>query len=549
MSASANSSDSSAPREIVSVVVGTAGHIDHGKSSLVRRLTGIDPDRLQEEQAREMTIDLGFAPFHLPDGRRVGLIDVPGHERFVKNMVAGATGIDLVVLVVAADDGVMPQTREHLEILTLLGVEAGMVAITKIDLPGVDDELVEILELELEDLLEGTFLAGAPIRALDSLSGRGFEAFQQTLFSLIEARAEAREAARGGAYRQPIQRVFSARGFGTILTGVPLSGEVAPGDKVEVITSTAVLPGRVRGLQAYGATVERARAGHSTAVNVADVDFKQVHRGDTIAAPGVFRAHPMFEARLELLASQSKPLEQRQLVRVHVGTAEVLGEVVLLDATSLDPGERALAQLRLRAPVVALPGDRFVLRRSSPLETLGGGVILGRSRWRLKAFRTWQEMAEPEWAKLGYPEIDYQDAYYYAAPKKKPQLESLDELDPEIKAVYDKLGIPVAEQELLANVKGASNPKAEKKIAVDAVFDSVSVATTFREELKKAGVIFLSISEAIRESLDRRIAQLQALRDNLDGCIGCGCLSLKTCKLYNPDDIAAEGGPGPRVLR
>ena len=387
-----------ADKEIVSVVVGTAGHIDHGKSSLVRRLTGIDPDRLQEEQAREMTIDLGFAPFELPDGRRVGLIDVPGHERFVKNMVAGATGVDLVVLVVAADDGVMPQTREHLEILTLLGVEAGMVAITKIDLPGVDEELVELLELELEELLAGTFLEGAPICALDSLSGRGFEAFREALFGLTQARADAREAAPSGAYRQPIQRVFSARGFGTILTGVPLSGEIAPGDKVEVITSTAVLPGRVRGLQAYGASVERARAGHSSAVNVADVDFKQVHRGDTIAAPGVFRAHPMFEARLELLASQGRPLEQRQLVRVHVGTAEVLGEVVLLDQQSLGPGERALCQLRLRQPVVAAAGDRFVVRRHSPMETLGGGTILAPSRWRLKPFKGFvlQRLAQEE---------------------------------------------------------------------------------------------------------------------------------------------------------
>ncbi|MBL4846476.1 MAG: selenocysteine-specific translation elongation factor [Planctomycetes bacterium] len=373
--------------QIVTVVVGTAGHIDHGKSSLVRRLTGIDPDRLKEERAREMTIDLGFAPFELPDGRRVGLIDVPGHERFVKNMVAGATGIDLVVLVVAADDGVMPQTREHLEILTLLGLEAGMIALTKIDLPGVDDELVEILELEIEELVEGTFLEGAPILPLDSLSGRGFEAFQEALVKGVEARAATRGDRSQGAYRQPIQRVFTAKGFGTVVTGIPLQGTLQQGDKVEVITAGGTLPGRVRGLQAYGRGVDRVRAGHSAAVNVADVDFKDVARGDTLAAPRVFRAHDMFEVRLEHLPSQARPIKQRQVVRVHLGTAEVLGEVVLLDRETLEPGESSLCQLRLRSKVVGASGDRFVIRRHSPMETLGGGTILGLSRWRLKPFK------------------------------------------------------------------------------------------------------------------------------------------------------------------
>lgn len=373
--------------EIVTIVVGTAGHIDHGKSSLVRRLTGVDPDRLKEEQAREMTIDLGFAPFELPDGRRVGLIDVPGHERFVKNMVAGATGIDLVVLVIAADDGVMPQTREHLEILTLLGLEAGLIAITKIDLPGVDEELVELLGLEIEDLVAGTFLEGAPILPLDSLSGRGFEAFKAALVEGVEKRSASRTDRSQGAYRQPIQRVFSAKGFGTVVTGIPLQGTLEAGQKVEVITASGRLAGRVRGLQAYGRSVESVRAGHSAAVNVADVDFKSVARGDTLATPRVYRAHDMFEVRLEHLASQSRPIKQRQVVRVHLGTAEVLGELVLLDRETLEPGESSLCQLRLRHPVVGATGDRFVIRRHSPMETLGGGTILGLSRWRLKPFK------------------------------------------------------------------------------------------------------------------------------------------------------------------
>lgn len=374
--------------EIVSLVLGTAGHIDHGKSSLVRRLTGVDPDRLAEERERELTIDLGFAPYALPNGGTLGIIDVPGHERFVKNMVAGATGIDLVLLVVAADDGVMPQTREHLEILTLLGLEYGLVAITKIDLPGVDDDTVEIVGLEVEELVAGTFLAEAPVVPVSSTTGTGFDRLQAELHALVERVAPTRVArGEGSAFRMPIQRVFSARGFGTVVTGVPLEGHLAVGDALEVLTGAEALKGRVRGLQAYGQTVERVRAGHSSAINVTDVSHKQVRRGHTAATPGLFTATSLLEARLTHLASQQRPMRQRETVRFHAGTSEVLGEVVLLDAKTLAPGESGLCQLRLREPLVAAPGDRFVIRRHSPMETIGGGQVLGASRWRLKPFK------------------------------------------------------------------------------------------------------------------------------------------------------------------
>ncbi|RMG14504.1 MAG: selenocysteine-specific translation elongation factor [Planctomycetota bacterium] len=370
--------------EIVSVVLGTAGHIDHGKSTLVRRLTGVDPDRLKEEKDRELTIDLGFAPYRLPDGRTVGIVDVPGHERFVKNMVAGATGIDLVLLVIAADDGVMPQTREHLEILTLLGLEHGLVVITKAEAAGVDDELIEVLKLELDELLLGTFLEGAPVCVVDSLSGRGLPELEARIAAAVE-RVPPRPVE--GAFRMPIQRVFSSRGFGTVVTGIPLQGALAVGDRVEVVTAAQTFTGRVRGLQAYGQKVERVRAGHSSALNLADVDFKRVRRGDVACAPKLFTASALYEVRLSHLPSQQRPLRSRETVRFHVGTSEVLGEVVLLEHKVLEPGQTGLAQVRLRQPLVAVAGDRFVIRRHSPMVTLGGGVVLGRSRWRLKPFK------------------------------------------------------------------------------------------------------------------------------------------------------------------
>ncbi|MCW8140313.1 MAG: selenocysteine-specific translation elongation factor [Planctomycetota bacterium] len=370
---------------IVSVVVGTAGHIDHGKSALVERLTGIHPDRLKEEQDRGLTIDLGFANFALPDGRRVGVVDVPGHERFVKNMVAGASGIDLVLFVVAADDGVMPQTREHLEILELLGLQHGLVVITKVDAAGVDADLLEVLELELRELLEGTFLAASPIVRVSSITGEGFDALRAAIDAAVQ-RIQPRSAE--GAFRMPVQRVFSAQGFGTILTGIPLSGALRAGDAVEVLTRDGQRhKGKVRGLQAYGKKVDRVRAGHSSALNVADVDRRAVERGDAVCTPGIFAAEPMWEVRLTYLPSQQRPLEQRETVRFHVGTSELVGELVLLDHERLLPGESGLAQVRLHEGVVAAPGDRFVMRRHSPMDTLGGGVVLGASKWRLKPFK------------------------------------------------------------------------------------------------------------------------------------------------------------------
>jgi len=366
--------------QIQPIVIGTAGHIDHGKSTLVKVLTGIDPDRLKEEQERGMTIDLGFARFSLPDGRKVGIVDVPGHERFVKNMVAGATGIDLVVLVVAADDGVMPQTREHLAIMSLLGLSRGLVALTKIDM--VEPGMVELASEDVRNAVKGTFLEDAPIYPLSSITGTGLEEFKRALFKLA---AETRPRSAEGVFRMPIQRVFSAHGFGTIVTGIPMSGTLRVGDVLEILPQG--LKGKVRGIQAYQEASETARAGHSSAINIADIDHHAVTRGNVAAAPGFYRGVRMIGAQLTALPSLAGPVADRTQIRLHLGTAEVLGELVLLDREALAPGETGLAQLRLEEPVVCAPGDRFVLRLASPALTLGGGLVLEESKHRLKRFK------------------------------------------------------------------------------------------------------------------------------------------------------------------
>jgi len=362
---------------IYGVVVGTAGHIDHGKSSLVRRLTGIDPDRLPEEKDRGLTIDLGFAPMQLPGGELVGIIDVPGHEKFIRNMVAGASGIDLVVLVVAADDSVMPQTLEHLSIMTILGVQRGIIAINKIDL--VDEEMLELVEEEIRDTVKGTFLEDAPMMRVSAETEAGIDELREAVVSMID---ELPSRETDGVFRLPIQRVFSAKGHGTVVTGVPVSGSVSKDDRLEILPGEH--KGRVRGLQAYKVTVDRARAGHSTAINLADVNDKDLTRGMVAATPGYFTATEMLEVSLRALSSLPNALTHRMPIRFLQGTMEAVGRLYLLDCTTLEPGDEAVAQIRLEEPVVVAPGDRFVLRQTSPMITLGGGEILDRSRWRLK---------------------------------------------------------------------------------------------------------------------------------------------------------------------
>lgn len=354
------------------IIAGTAGHIDHGKTALVKALTGIDADRLPEEKQRGITIDLGFAELDLGEVR-VGFVDVPGHERFVKNMLAGTGGTDLVILVVAADEGVMPQTREHFQICRLLDTAAGMIVITKSDL--VDAELLEIVRLEVAELVAGSFLAGAPVVAASSKTGQGIEEIKRILVDISET-LPPREDEQ--VRRLPIDRSFTVKGFGAVVTGTLLSGEVAAGDELEILPAGKNV--RVRGVQTHGKKVETVHAGQRAAVNLGGIDHTEIERGMVLCEKGALRPTQAFDAEIEVLEDAKKPLKSRQRVRVHTGTVEALARVrVLGENGEIEPGSKGLAQFRLEAPVIALPGDRFIIRSYSPQETIAGGRILDAS--------------------------------------------------------------------------------------------------------------------------------------------------------------------------
>jgi selenocysteine-specific elongation factor len=351
------------------LILGTAGHIDHGKTSLVKALTGTDTDRLKEEKARGITIELGFAHLELPGGLRFGIVDVPGHERFVRTMVAGVGGMDLVLLVIAADEGIMPQTREHLEICQLLGVKRGIVVLTKKDL--VDPDWLDLVTEEVREYLAAGFLAEAPIVAVSSRSGDGMDALKAELTRLA---GEIEQKRLDTPFRLPVDRVFTVTGFGTVVTGTLLSGGISVGDEVEILP--AAIECRVRGVQSFGAKVDRGEAGERLAVNLQGVDHSQVERGDVVVPRGLYRPTSAVDVRLNYLASAPKELKHRAGVRLHSATYEVPAQVILFDRSSLKPGESAYVQLRLARPVLLLPGDPFVVRTYSPQATLGGGTVL-----------------------------------------------------------------------------------------------------------------------------------------------------------------------------
>jgi len=351
------------------LILGTAGHIDHGKTSLVKALTGIDTDRLKEEKARGITIELGFAHLDLPGGPSFGIVDVPGHERFVRTMVAGVGGMDLVMLTIAADEGIMPQTREHLDILRLLGVKTGLVVLTKRDM--VDPEWLDLVTEEVRDFIAGSFLEGAPIVPVSSRSGDGLEELKRELARLAEQAAEKRHE---GQFRLPVDRVFTVAGFGTVVTGTLLSGEIRVGDELELLPGG--LEGRVRGIQAHGAKQEKGLAGQRLAVNLQGIDLDQVRRGDVVVPRGVFRPTRAVDARLDYLASAPHDLKHRATLRLHSATYEVPAQVILLDRDVLSPGESAHVQLRLKSPALLLAGDSYILRASAPAATVAGGVVL-----------------------------------------------------------------------------------------------------------------------------------------------------------------------------
>lgn len=351
------------------VILGTAGHIDHGKTSLVKALTGVDTDRLKEEKERGITIELGFTFLDLPSGIRMGIVDVPGHERFVKHMVAGAWGIDLVALVIAADEGVMPQTREHLDICTLLKVKKGLIVLTKIDL--VDQELLDMVQEEVVDSVKETFLKDSPILKVSSTTGQGVSELILALDHLAQ-KVEARSSE--GLFRLPIDRVFTMKGFGTVVTGTVASGNIHLGETLVLLPSGKEV--KIRNIQVHNQPVERAEAGQRAAINLQGVEVHEINRGEVLARPQTLTATQLIDAYFEYLPNASRPIKNRTVLRFHIDTQLATASIYLLDRETLLPGEAGFVQLRLDRPIVALPQDRFVTRGSSLIQTCGGGVIL-----------------------------------------------------------------------------------------------------------------------------------------------------------------------------
>jgi selenocysteine-specific elongation factor len=352
------------------IVLGTAGHVDHGKTSLIRALTGVETDRLKEEKKRGITIELGFAFMDLPCGHRIGIVDVPGHEKFVKTMVSGVSGIDLLAFVVAADEGIMPQTVEHFDICRLMGVKNGLVVVTKKDL--VDPEWLEMVHDEIEEFCLGSFLEGAPIIDVSSTTGEGIEDVRSVIDGLVRG-FDFHEVF--GPFRLSVDRIFAMKGFGAVVTGTSISGRTRLGDDLRIYPTGKIA--KIRGIQVHSAAVEEVEAGHRTAINLQGVDVGDIERGMVLAPDGVLQPSYMLDCQFHYLAINAKALKHRSRVRVHLGTAEILGRISLLDRDELQPGEDAVVQLLLEDTASVWPGDRYVIRSYSPVMTIGGGEVLG----------------------------------------------------------------------------------------------------------------------------------------------------------------------------
>jgi selenocysteine-specific elongation factor len=379
-------------------VIGTAGHVDHGKSTLVKAMTGIDPDRLKEEKRREMTIDLGFAWLTLPSGESVGVVDVPGHQDFIKNMLAGVGGIDAALFVIAADEGVMPQTREHLAILDLLEIKNGVVALTKTDMVD-DEEWLELVQADVAETIAETMLRGAPIIPVSAVTGMGISNLLQTVDQLL---AEAPPRINRGRPRLPIDRVFSISGFGTVVTGTLLDGQMEVGQEVEVLPQG--VKSRIRGIQSHKQSVESTEPGARTAINLSGISIEDISRGNVVTTPGWLEPSQLVDVYLRLLADSPKPLQHNQAVEFFTGSAEVSAFARLLGARQIEPGQEGWVQLRLATRVPVLKGDHFIIRQPSPSMTIGGGIIVNPlPRRRHRRFRS-ELIAQLETLMAGTPE-------------------------------------------------------------------------------------------------------------------------------------------------
>ncbi|MEW6266462.1 MAG: selenocysteine-specific translation elongation factor [Thermodesulfobacteriota bacterium] len=390
------------------LILGTAGHIDHGKTSLIRALTGIDTDRLKEEKARGITIELGFAHMDLPEAGRIGVVDVPGHEKFVRHMVAGATGVDLVALVIAADEGIMPQTREHLEICQLLDVRSGLIVLTKIDL--AEPDWLDLVEEDIREFTAGTFLDGAPIVHFSAVTGQGSDEVKKTI-ALVAGQVIERET--GSLFRMPLDRVFTMKGFGTVVTGTAISGRLTVGETVEIYPVRVT--SKVRGLQVHNESVTEVAAGLRTAINLQSLERDDVERGQVLSLPDVLHPSRRLDLWVRHLSSHDRPLKNRAQVRFHVGTAENLGRIILLDREEMAPGQAGPAQIVLEKESVCLAGDRFVLRSYSPVRTIAGGEVLNPLPFRHKRFQE-KTLADLAILKERHPEKSIQVLIDSAGP-------------------------------------------------------------------------------------------------------------------------------------
>lgn len=350
-------------------VLGTAGHVDHGKTALIKALTGVDTDRLKEEKQRGITIELGFASLTLPSGQTLGIVDVPGHEKFIKNMVSGAAGIDLVMMVIAADEGIMPQTREHLHICSLLGITHGIVALTKIDM--VDAEWLDLVQSEITDFLQGTFLEGAPVIPVSALKGEGLTELVSALDTIFGKLAEKTD---DGIFRLPVDRVFTMKGFGTVVTGTLVSDHIKIGEEVQILPVN--IAARIRGIQVHNESVDEAWAGQRTAINLQGIEKTAIDRGNVLVRPQTVQPTQRLDVLVEYLASNAKNLKNRTIVRLHTGTSEIISRIIFLEQDELAPGEKGFAQLILSEKDIVVAHDHFVLRSYSPITTIGGGRII-----------------------------------------------------------------------------------------------------------------------------------------------------------------------------
>jgi len=484
-----------------SVIVGTAGHIDHGKSALVKALTGTDPDRLQEEKRRGITIDIGFAHLELPstsgEPLRLGFVDVPGHERFVRNMLAGIGGIDLVLLVIAADESIKPQTREHFDICRLLGIGRGITVLTKSDL--VDRDTLEVVRLEVEEFLRGSFLEGAPILAVSSKTGTGLPELKQ---ALVQSAQAVRQRDSAALARLPIDRVFVMKGFGTVVTGTLIAGAIRKEEELEVFPGQK--RARVRGLQVHGLAAEQATAGQRTALNLAGLDKDELARGMMLVPPAALRTTSRIDVSLALLPS-ARPLKDRARVHLHAYTAETVAEVVLYGGRQLAPGHSGFAQLHTADPLLLLPGDRFILRQFSPVVTIGGGTVLDAAPLAGKGSKEKAEALLPVLAKGIAPEI----LLARVARRGHSGLLLSD-------ATAETGWRPAEIQAQVALLKSQLLLFGNVLIAADAFAQAQSAALTAIHEFHRANPLVAGISkEELREKLGLRSEVFSAVADAL----------------------------------